>query len=296
MKRNEEIASLANEILLDIGNNRTPLHISLLKASRLSGMLDMPTNVSLFQSWAKFVEGQEFISNSFQTRIEAAKDPNISYTGGNQFYVPHSNFWERSGIKSEAEKSISVISNYRAETYKFVSTVYTQYQFGNLAQNIFERKRLRIEPILGLVIFNIQDRLNSIEQNLNSDNEEDWKNAASSCRSVLMDLADKLIPLKSPEDSRKYISRLQGYVNPIFSKTKKKIVTTLLDEVAKRIELTVNYTQGPAHKDRPMKVQAEDVVLYTYLIIGEIAEVYELNQSSKICNENLPSESTKDKK
>lgn len=275
MKRSEEITTLADDILLDISNSRTPLYVVLLKASRLSSLLDIPGNVSLFKEWAKDAEANELIVSSFQSRMEASKDPDISYAGGNQFYMPHGNFIERAGIRNDTETKARKLASYRAETYNFVSNIYTRWQFGNIAESIFEKKRGRIEPVFPAIITDIQNRLNSIEQNLTSDNPEDWKNAVGSCRALLMDLANKLVP----EGKNKYINRLQTYLSPIESKTKKSLLKTLLDELKLRIEHTMDLTQGGAHHDRPSKEKAEDVVLYTYLLLGEFAEVYKSRAS-----------------
>jgi len=287
MKRSEEITALANEILLDISNNRTPLHVALLKASRISSLLDIPGNVTLFKDWAKNAEAMEFSVGSFQSRMEASKDPNISYAGGNQYYTPHGNFLERAGIRKETEDKAKMIAYYRAEAYNFVSGIYTRWQFGNMAESIFDKKRKRIEPIFPEIITDIQNRLNSIEQNLTSDNNEDWKNAVSSCRALLMDVANKLSPPKDTEDKGKYITRLQTYISPLPSKTKKALLRTLLDEFKLRVEHTMDLTQGGAHFDRPEKEKAEDVVLYTYLLLGEIAEIYK--------SRTVPSDKPKDK-
>lgn len=274
MKRSEEITTLAKEILIDISDHRTPLHVSLLKASRLSLLLDMPANVTLFQNWAQDAETTEFIVGSFQSRIEAAKDPDISYAGENRFYSPHGNSIERGAITSGVQSSVKTLAAYKTKTYNFVMGIYTRWQFGNIAESVFEKKRNRIEPVLPEIVVDIQSRLNSVEQNLRSENPEDWKNAVSSCRALLMDLSNKLMPPKSDEEKGKYITRLQTYLFPMPSKTKKAVVKTLLDEMKHRIEHTMDLTQGGAHHDRPEKEKAEDVVLYTYLILGEIAEIY----------------------
>lgn len=42
----------------------------------------------------------------------------------------------------------------------------------------------------------------------------------------------------------------------------------------------MDLTQGGSHQDRPKKEIAEDVVLYTYLLLGEFAEVYLQNNST----------------
>lgn len=275
MKRSEEITALAYEIIVDISEKKIPLHVSMLKASRLCLLLDMPDNVKIFQGQAQDCESMEFNIGSFSNQMEAAKDPNNSYAGSNQFYSPPTNKYERSQITSGALANARTLAMYRAQTYNFAMNIYTRWQFGNIAESIFELKRKRMESVLPEIVSDIQSRLNSIEQNLRSESQEDWKNAASSCRALLMDVADKLVPPKNGDDRNKYINRLKTFISPIESKTKKSTLNSLLEEIKLRIEYTVELTQGAAHNVRPTKEVAEDVVLYTYLILGEIAEFYQ---------------------
>jgi len=37
----------------------------------------------------------------------------------------------------------------------------------------------------------------------------------------------------------------------------------------------MDVTQGSAHKDRPIKDEAEDIILYTYLLIADLMSVGE---------------------
>lgn len=282
MNKNEEITQLAEEIMIDITNDRIPLHSILLKASRLSLLLDIPDNVTLFKNWAKYAEQNSFVVETFKSNIEAAQDKPISLASANPdqyLHAPWGNFLERDGIRKKAEQVIGYLANYRTETYNFALGIYNKWRFGNLAENIFEKKRKRTEPILQNIFPDINQRLNSIEQNLISDNSEDWKNAVVSCRALLMDLADILNPPSSKEDKNKYIKRLKDFISPkIDSSIKRKLVANVLEELKKRIEYTSDLTQGSAHKNRPIQLEAEDVVLYVYLIVSELMEVYGISK------------------
>lgn len=292
MNRNEEITLLANEIMIDITNSRLPLHNILLKASRLSLLLDMPDNVKIFQDWARIAEQNQFIVETFLSNIEAAKDPSVSLSSANPnenvagfagLNIPRNNS-ERNNLRLTATKVIATLSNYRTQTYGFASGVYHKWQFGNVAESIFERKRARVEPTLNKIFPDAKERLNSIEQNLRSKNSEDWKNAVASCRALLMDIADLLNPPRNEEEKNMYINRLKGYLAArTSSTTKKKLLGTLIEELNKRVQYTVGLTQGGAHKDRPSLADAENVVLYTYLVISELLEVYDqkTNQTAK---------------
>ena len=286
MNKNTEITQLAEKILLDITDNRIPLHSILLKAARLSLLLDIPQNVKVFKEWAVYAEKNQFVIENFRINIEAAKDPNISVSSSNEYeHVTsgiRSNYLERVNLRNQAQRVIDTLARYRAETYSFVLGVYTKWKFGNVAESIFEKKRKRTDPILREIFPDVNQRLNSIESNILSNNREDWKNAVFSCRTLLMDLADVLNSPKSKEEKQKYINRLKDFVSPQkMSKTKKKLLKTYLEELKKRIEHTIDMTQGGAHKDRPSQTEAENIVLYTYLVISDLVEIYSQREKAK---------------
>lgn len=278
MTRNEEITALAEEIMLDITNNRIPLHNALLKASRLSLLIDMPKNVDLFKEWAKYAEQNSFVVETYKSTIESAKDRDVAISSANPYqtvYNPMGNFMERSGIRSEAKNVVGFLAKYRTEAYNFASQVFTKWRFGNIAESVFEKKRKRVEPTLREIFPDADQRLNSIEQNIASRNPEDWKNAVISCRTLFLDIADILSPTKPGEDKKNYINRLKNFVSPkLTGKTKKNLLDTLFEELKNRIEFTSDLTQGSAHKDRPTITDSENIVLYTYLIISELIEIY----------------------
>jgi len=294
MNRNQEITQLAYEIMVNITESKLPLHNIILKASRLSLLVDLPDNVKLFSEWAKWAEQNSFIVEAFQSTIDAAKDRDVSIASANpgQYVMnPIGNTFERSGIRTEAKQVVGHTARYRTETYNFALGVYNKWQFGNIAENIFEMKRKRAEAILERTFPDIHQRLNSIEQNLRSENPEDWKNAVASCRALIMDIADLINPPKTPEEKLKYLNRLKNFISPkIESDSERTLKLSLLEEVKNRIEFTSNLTQGGAHKDRPTKTDAENTVLYTYLAIADLMEIYgERNTTpSKITNSPSP--------
>lgn len=290
MKRNEQITNLAEEIMLDITNSRLALNNILLKASHLSLLLDMPANVKTFKEWARYTEQNQFTADTFRANIESAKDRDISISSANpDQYVwnPAGNFMEREQIRDTANTIVSFIAQYRTETYNFALGVYAKWQFGNIAESIFEKKRRKSEPVLRAIFPDMNQRLNSIEQNINSDNAEDWKNAVASCRTLIVDIADILNPPQTAEDKGKYINRLKDFISPLVkSDTKKKLLNTYLEELKKRIEYTSDMTQGGSHTDRPSLEEAEDVVLYTYLLIADLMAIHKSRKPEREITNN----------
>lgn len=280
--KNEEITSLASEIMNDILTSQTPLHNTLMKTSRLAYMLKLDQQAEKIKGWAKDAEYKIFEINAYQTEMTAAKDPDVSVSSANpnqHVMAGHGNSIERMKLRTDVRIAQSALAAYRTEAFAFALDVYTKWQLGNIAESIFEKKRKRTDPVLIKIFPDYNERIKSIEDNLQSKRPEDWKNSVVSCRTLLMDLADVLNP-KTTSGKDDYINRLKDCISPK-SKTKGKLLRAHLDEVKKRIEHVSDMTQGAAHKQRPTIDDAEDAVLYTYLVVAELMGNY-LQKNEKI--------------
>ncbi|HEX9804945.1 MAG TPA: hypothetical protein VGA67_04640 [Candidatus Dojkabacteria bacterium] len=286
-EKNQIITTLAEEITEDISNNRLPLHNVMLKAVKLARLLDHADSINWFKTNAKHAENYSGIIGSHQINMSSAVDPHISLQSSNPNEIigtstfGRNNKLERQEIWKQTKEAMGALSNLRTETYNYALNIYVKWQFGNIAESIFERKRNRIDPLLSKILPDTKERLNSINENINSNNSEHWKNAVVTCRTLLMDIADILVPPKG-EEKQKYINRLKDYVTlKIQSKTKKKLVKTYLEELKLRIEYTSDLTQGSAHQDRKTKEESEDVVLYTYLLVGDLVNLMNVTNVKK---------------
>lgn len=275
------IVNLAAEIIDDITSNRIPLYNIILKTSRLAFELNFQDTFNQLKEWAVNAEKNQFISESYRDELQAAKDPDISVSSANPYQhviSPLGNIQERTKVTSQARSAVSVLAGYRKECYTFAVGIYTKWQFGNIAESIFDRKRDRTEPILNNIFPDSNQRLQSIDSNLQSSNPEDWKNAVSSCRALLMDLADALKPETEKDQQQEgdtYKKRIKEYIREnTSSTTKKKHISNFLEEIDKRINTTLALIQGPSHKSRPAKIDAENTVLYTYLLVSDLMEIH----------------------
>ncbi len=281
MKRSSEITSLANSIMLDITDKKLPLHLVALKASRLTRLLDDPEWTKWFVESAKLAEIEEFMVGSFECSMDAAKDREVSVSSANptqHVFTPMGNVFERSAVKKDAEQSIAHLSEVRSAVYIYASSVYAKWQFGNVAESIFEKRRSATDQALKNIFPDANERLNSIEQNLQNDSPEDWKNAINSCRTLLMDLADVLNPAKTPEEKGKYLNRLKDFISPkIDSESVRSLHVSYLEELKNILEQVIKSTQGGAHQERHSKNIAETIVLHTYLIVANLMEIHALS-------------------
>ena len=59
---------------------------------------------------------------------------------------------ERAQLRIGLNNTLDMLSNLRAETYNFALNIYSKWRFGNIAQDVFDMKRRRIEKTLLIFI------------------------------------------------------------------------------------------------------------------------------------------------
>lgn len=133
----------------------------------------------------------------------------------------------------------------------------------------------------------LTDHLQSIDQNLASNNMQDWRNVLYGCRSVLQDVANHLwrderdeyppITVKG-DDGKKhpmrvtqsdYINRIQAYLH---QKTTKGSQTALFESEAEYLGalfFRLNRAASHAHAGATREL-AESVAIYTYVLLAEL--------------------------
>ena len=90
-----------------------------------------------------------------------------------------------------------------------------------------------------------------------------------------------LNPSTDPSGKDKYLNRLKDFISKKqdISSTGKKLIVSNLEDLKKRIEYTSDLTQGPAHRERPTREETENIILYTYLCISDLMELYQKRNS-----------------
>lgn len=232
-----------------------------------------------------------------ETEIESAKmqlqvsvDPNISVSSANPsqyVFSPHGNTFERSGLRSSIIKWTSVLDKIKSALYEYVLQIYYQLKFGDISETVFERKRNFVNARLADMVPTAIKELVSAYDNLKSDNESDWSNATNSCRRLLKEAADVLFPAdpdnKKTKDGHKltdqeYKNRLIEYVkSKDKSKSFERIVGSQLSYLTNRLDALNEYHAKGVH-EKVTREEAETLVIYTYLIAGDILSLTEPNK------------------
>ena len=127
-------------------------------------------------------------------------------------------------------------------------------------------------------------RFNAVYENLSTENSENWSNAVHSCRRILKDLADTIYPptenIQKEREGKEITIQLdeEHFINRIIefitqkseSKTYKKIVGSHLRFMEDRLKSILGGSHKGTHKDITDREEANRIVVYTYLLIGDI--------------------------
>ena len=144
--------------------------------------------------------------------------------------------------------------------------------------------RQNVDNKIGEIFPQSIEKFTAMYENLTSENSENWSNAVHNCRRLLKDLADNLYP---PHDSIKkiidgkektikldeghYINRLMEFITTKSdSKLFKKIVGSHLDYIGDRLDAIYEASNKGTHEEITSKREAYRIVVYTYLLIGDI--------------------------
>lgn len=300
-RRNEALA-LSEELLADIELSRIESVAMVRKANRLARLLDDAESLT----WLSFEIGG-YIGNSsglssdeweatrrsgrryFKTvdgrRVEHAYVASLSSlqstTEASKIRLQHSeatNVAERNDAQKNAVTSQGVIDGVIGAVYLYVSQMYQELRFGSAVETAFENVRDRVDSAIASLVPAAIPMLTTALENAQTDDPEQWKNAAKACRDLVHSTADALRPAGPDVGSRKmgqsnYINRLVDWiVNNAISSTKAAIIKSDLEHLGKRLDAAADGGNKGAHNE-VSKEDASRFIVGTYILMGDILEL-----------------------
>ena len=275
----EEAEALSSEIIQDIELGRERLSKVILKAIRLTQILN---DLDVRQEFAQASSGHMGKSIE-QLEYDVAKGEAL-LQGTYQGTSPGSSPFEKKWILRDLDLANEALASRRTRIHSYVTGRYYEMRFSGLANDVFERIRSRVDSTIGVTVPGAVEKLVSAYNNLASANPEDWSNAAHSCRRVLQALADAVFPPQDGTRTRnvngkqikvrlgasQYINRLIAYIedsseSEIFT----EIVGSHLRYIGDRLDSVFNAVQKGSHNTLS-KEDADRCVVYTYLLVGDI--------------------------
>jgi hypothetical protein len=177
-----------------------------------------------------------------------------------------------------------VMGRVRNDTFSYLMQCETTLRLAAAGSRIFDRHRARVDQHLRAVAPDVLDKLNAaIERSTAEDEPEARAHALTSCRRVLVAVADHVFPPQSeahigkdgkPHEvgASEYRNRLAAAVEASGASTYGSALVTAIHEFAGRLDRLDELTQKGVHGE----VTAAEVdfgVINTYMVAGEVLEL-----------------------
>lgn len=225
-----------------------------------------------------------------QMKVAFDRDVAVSSSNPSQYvFSPIGNTVERSTLRQMIAEKSRRLDQLRTAYYNYVLGVYYEMKFKNIAEDIFHNRKIIVDKALSKYLPDTFEKFVSVYENLKSEKAENWANAVHSCRRVLKDLADFLYPASDEEieiregkllklNDANFIARLKQFVlKNKDSQSFQKIVGSHLEYIGDRIDSIYKTTTKGSHAKVDQK-EAESYVMYTYMLVGDIMELYSPNK------------------
>ncbi|SRR5579871_1308497 len=201
-------------------------------------------------------------------------------------------------LKTEMAQKELYVSNkglfaaIKSGIHGYVTDVYLAIELGDVAQNIFEKSREEVDRFIRAHCPQAAEQLLAINERLNEESSESRSAALTSCRRLLLTVADSLFPpqeqpfLDSKGKTRKvgpeeYKNRLLAYLDGVInSESNMALITSEIEHLSARLDAVNDKVCKGVH-DNVSKDEARLAVIHTYLFLGEITRVSSVTQRTK---------------
>ncbi len=186
----------------------------------------------------------------------------------------------------------------RNRVHEYLSTAEKQLMFGQMNADIFEKNRQFVEVKLGQIAPEALEQVTSAYKRLSEGDVEARSQALLACRRLLKSLADQLYPppnepIMGPDGKvreftdEKFISRLWQFVNERTPKTRAgELLKVQINSVGERIDAIYNFSNKGVHANIT-EPEAEQCVIQTYLLTGDLLRLAENDSALSIGDEEL---------
>ncbi|OQK17550.1 hypothetical protein AU255_06665 [Methyloprofundus sedimenti] len=176
----------------------------------------------------------------------------------------------------------SLYSSMKLAVHSYATDTYLAIELGDVAEDIFESTRNIVDAFVRSHCPNAAEKLIAINERMSDGSTESRSAALTSCRRLLMEVADSVFPARDEEwkdrggKARKvgveqYKNRLLAYLAELGESSGSfTLLESELEHLASRLDDIYNKTCKGVHID-VSEGEAQLAVIHTYLFIGEIA-------------------------
>jgi hypothetical protein len=193
--------------------------------------------------------------------------------------------------KQTYARSKSLFVAMKSAVHSYATDSYLAIELGDIAQNVFEAARNDVDAFVRAHCPQAAEKLIAINERMADHSAESRTAALTSCRRLLMTVADSLFPpqekdwIDSKGKSRKvgeeqYKNRLLAYLSERNqSKSSHEITQSELEHLAARLDAIHEKACKGVHDD-VSEQEARLAVIHAYLFIGELASSTEAINSA----------------
>jgi hypothetical protein len=185
--------------------------------------------------------------------------------------------------KKALAHSKSLFASLKAGIHGYATDTYLAIELGDIAQDIFEAARDAVDAFVRSHCPHAAEKLVAINERMTENSSESRTSALTSCRRLLMVVADSLFPPRDTDwvdasgkphkvGADQYKNRLLAYLSEAAkSRGSFHLVEADLEHLAARIDAIYEKTCKGVHVD-VSESEARLAVIHTYLFIGELAQ------------------------
>lgn len=183
---------------------------------------------------------------------------------------------DQSDFTKSVETAEAVLERVRNRLYRYASAVLSRLLFEAVPEQVMEATRRKVDAALAQMCPQALEKFAVAYEELSGSSSENWTNACTAARRILLDFADAVYPPRdSLVDGRKVGQ--DDYKNRLWAHAKQKISSSInqdmvlaeLNDLGKRIDAVYNLSNKGIHSVVE-KDEADRVIMRTYLLIADL--------------------------
>lgn len=184
--------------------------------------------------------------------------------------------------KNKFAENKHLFSSIKSGIHSFATDMYIALELGDSAQDIFESARDEIDKFVRAHCPKAAEKLVAINERIAEDSSESRSAALTTCRRLLMTVADSLFPARDEDwkdktgkkrkvGSDQYKNRLLAFISEnSLSESSTTILEAELELIAAKLDAVYEKTCKGVHIEVE-KQEAKLAVISTYILLGEVA-------------------------
>jgi len=188
--------------------------------------------------------------------------------------------------------SKTFFSSLKASIHNYATDSHIALELGDFAENIFEGARVLVDNFIRSYCPQAAEKILAINDRVNEKSSESWSAALTSCRRLLMDVADSLFTAQNDDwidrkgnprkvGEEQYKNRILAFLSDLSeSDGSYYLLESELEHLATKLDAIYEKTCKGVHIDVSPD-EARLSVIHTYLFIGEIASISKNSQNKQ---------------